>query len=144
MIDINTYWNIIWQVLYFCFVQLCLVISVPCKDRKTCGFATETCVHAWLLQPCLTLLLCPWGSPGKKTGVGHHLLLQEIFPTRGSNLRPLCLLRWQVGTLLLVPPGKPVGQQLNYFAILPSKALKKNYGSILDLQCCISIKHTEK
>ena len=29
-----------------------------------------------------TRLLCPWGSPGKNTGVGCHFLLQEIFPTQ--------------------------------------------------------------
>ena len=31
-------------------------------------------------------LLYPWNSPGKNTGVGHHSLLQGIFPTQGSNL----------------------------------------------------------
>ena len=30
-------------------------------------------------------LLCPWGSPGKNTGVDCHSLLQRIFPTQGSN-----------------------------------------------------------
>ena len=30
-------------------------------------------------------LLCPWDSPGKKTGVGCHALFQGIFPTQGSN-----------------------------------------------------------
>ena len=40
------------------------------------------------LQPAR--LLCPWDSPGKNTGVGGWALLQEIFPTQGSNL---CLLR---------------------------------------------------
>ena len=28
---------------------------------------------------------CPWGSPGKNTGVGCQALLQGIFPTQGSN-----------------------------------------------------------
>ena len=45
------------------------------------------------------MLLCPWGSPGKNTGVGCHFLLQGIFLTRGSSpgllhcrqiLDPLC------------------------------------------------------
>ena len=31
-------------------------------------------------------LLGPWGSAGKNAGVGCHALLQEIFPTQGSNL----------------------------------------------------------
>ena len=29
--------------------------------------------------------LCPWDSPGKNTGVGCLALLQEFFPTQGSN-----------------------------------------------------------
>ena len=29
--------------------------------------------------------LCPWGSPGKNTGVGCHSLLQGIFSTWGLN-----------------------------------------------------------
>ena len=35
------------------------------------------------LQP--TRLLHPWGFPGKSTRVGCDFLLQEIFPTQGSN-----------------------------------------------------------
>ena len=35
------------------------------------------------LQP--SRLLCPWDSPGKKTGVGCHSLLHGIFLTQGSN-----------------------------------------------------------
>ena len=50
---------------------------------------------------------CPRDSPGKNTGVDCHVLLQGIFPTQGSNPDPLCLLRWQVGSLPLVPLGKP-------------------------------------
>ena len=44
-------------------------------------------------------LLCAWDSLGKNTGVGCHTFLQGIFPTQGSNLRFLCLLPWQVGSL---------------------------------------------
>ena len=52
-------------------------------------------------QSCLTLLwphglaftftslLCPWDSLDKNTGVVCHFLLQEIFPTQGSNSRLL-------------------------------------------------------
>ena len=38
-------------------------------------------------------VLCPWDFPGKKTGVGCHILLQEIFPTQRLNLH-LLLDRW--------------------------------------------------
>ena len=77
------------------------------------------CMHAKSLQSYLTLhssmdlkltrLLCPWDSPGKKTGVGCHALLQGIFLTQGSNLHLLHLLRWQAGSLPQAPPGKPLG-----------------------------------
>ena len=36
-----------------------------------------------------------------------HALLQGIFLIQGSNLRLLCLLHWQAGSLPLAPPGKP-------------------------------------
>ena len=32
------------------------------------------------------MLLCPWDSPGKSTGVGCHFLLQRIVPTQRWNL----------------------------------------------------------
>ena len=52
-----------------------------------CCAASVTSNSLWLygLQPAR--LLCPWDSPGKNTGVGHHALLQGIFPTQGSNSR---------------------------------------------------------
>ena len=43
-----------------------------------------------------TRLLCPWDFPGKNTGMDCHFLLQEIFPTQGSNLRFLCPLLWWI------------------------------------------------
>ena len=49
-------------------------------------------------------LLCPWGFPGKNTGVGCHFLLQVIFPTQGSNPH---LLHWQVNSLPLSHLGNP-------------------------------------
>ena len=58
-------------------------------------------------------LLCPWGSPGKNTGVGcQYFLLQRIFPTQGLNLHVLHLLHGQAGSLLLAPPGKPLGKNI--------------------------------
>ena len=72
----------------------------------------DVCVPVKLLQLCPTLqpyglqpvrLLCPWDSPGKNTAVSCYALLQGIFLTQGSNL---CLLHWQRGSLLPLPPGK--------------------------------------
>ena len=47
-------------------------------------------------------------SPGRNTRVGCHGLLQGIFLTQGLNPCLLCLLHWQVGSLPLEPPGKPL------------------------------------
>ena len=81
-------------------LQLCLTLCDP-MDYSPRGF----CIH--------------WDSPGKNTGVGCQFLLQEIFLTQGSNPCLLSLLRWQVSSLLLVPPGKPkCSQYLFYFIYL--------------------------
>ena len=57
-------------------------------------------------------------SPGKYVGVGCHALLQGIFPTQGSHLRLLCLLRWQVGSLPLAPLGKPSPNYILFLTFL--------------------------
>ena len=62
------------------------------------------------LQP--TRLLYPWDSSGKNTGMGCYFLLQGIFPIQRSNLRLLCLLHWQKGSLPLVPPEASLVVQL--------------------------------
>ena len=66
----------------------------------TSGVSSSVRPHG--LQPAR--LLCPWGSPGKNTGVGCHALLQGIFPTQGrdSSLLPL-----QVDSLPLSQWGSP-------------------------------------
>ena len=55
-------------------------------------------------------------------GVGCHALLQGIFPTQGSNLRLLRLLHRQVGSLPLVPPGKPEGRLVPPQNHMPSQS----------------------
>ena len=68
------------------------------KDREAGCAAVHGVVKSWT---CLSAQLCPTlcnpmdcslpgssvhgDSPGKHTGVGCHILLQEIFPTQGSN-----------------------------------------------------------
>ena len=46
------------------------------------------------------------GFPSNNTGVGYHLLLQGIFPTKELNPHLLHLLHWQAGSLQQVPFGK--------------------------------------
>ena len=82
-------------------------LKICIEPRVCCACYVALVISLWLhgLKP--TRLLCPWGSPGKDTGVGCHFLLQGIFLTQGSNLRLLCLLHWQVGSLPLASPRNP-------------------------------------
>ena len=82
----------------------CWYLAGPCIMLSLSVMSNSLWSHG--LQP--TRLLCPWDSPGKNTGVGCQALLQGIFPMQGSNLHLLHLLHWQVGSLPLVPPGKPM------------------------------------
>ena len=66
----------------------------------------------WTVCSPLARFLCPWDSPGKNTRMGCHALLQETFPTQGSNPCLLCLLHWQAGSLPLGPPVNP------YFSLM--------------------------
>ena len=59
-------------------------VSQPHGFMSVC-LAAQSCPTLWPcgLQPIRRL--CPWDSPGKKTGVGCHALLQGIFPTQRQN-----------------------------------------------------------
>ena len=60
-----------------------------CRVTQLC----LTLVTQLTVAPLSNRILCPWDSPGKITGVACHFLLQEIFPTQGSNLG-LLHFRW--------------------------------------------------
>ena len=70
----STYFKVPTYVLAIC----CYIgqVSASCSVMSDSSRPHE-------LQP--TRLLCPWNSPGKKTGVGSHSLLQGIFLTQGMN-----------------------------------------------------------
>ena len=96
--------------------------------------------HAMLLQSSDSLqphglysarLLCPWGSPGKDTGMGCHALLQGIFPTHRLNL---CLLHCSRVLYCLSHPGSLLGSlELPKFGTSPKamewmkKAIMQNF-----------------
>ena len=83
--------------LKWAFDHLARSQSLLCQSLSHVQLFATPCT----IQPAR--LLCPWNSPGKNTGVDCHSLLQEIFPTQGSNLHLLCLLHWHVGSLPQVP-----------------------------------------
>ena len=51
---------------------------------------------------------CPWGFPGRNTGVGCHFLLQGIFLTQGSNLSLLKVSCITGRFFSTEPPGKTI------------------------------------
>ena len=122
--------SMVWQRVghdwvTFTFTHLFLRCSLPLtrctypltftKGNFFIIICLATYAHAKSLQSCPTLCnpmdCSPPGSSihgilwGKNTGVGCHALLQGIFLTQGSNLCLLCLLHWQVASL--VPLEKP-------------------------------------
>ena len=76
-----------------------------------CFYAVCVCVlsHVRLfVSPWTVSCQVPQDFPGKNTEAGCHFLLQGIFPIQGLNPHHLHLLHWQVDSLSLVLPGKPM------------------------------------
>ena len=58
--------------------------QVPCSGSRdsTTGPPGKSLINIFISMP---VLVYPWNSPGKDTGVGSHSHLQSIFPSQGSN-----------------------------------------------------------
>ena len=98
-VAMNTGVNVSFQIMifsgYIYTLVMCTVTTVcpTLCNPVDCSFP-DSSVHGDFL--------------GKNTGVGCYALLQGIFPIQVSNPHLLHLLHWQVGSLPLVPPGKPI------------------------------------
>ena len=116
------------QVQNKCFSLLLYEILHWRTKRLVC-----TCAKQLQLSPTPTLWTVAHqvplqDSPGKNTGVGCHALLQGIFLTQESNPCLFHLLHWQVGSLPLVPPGKPYIFKIDTIDIILSiLSSKKSY-----------------
>ena len=65
--------------VWFCCFLTCIPVS-----QEAGKWVSESCsVMSDSLQP--HVLYSPWNSPGQNTGVSSLSLLQETFPTQGSN-----------------------------------------------------------
>ena len=69
-----------WRNIFFSY-KIILYQILSESESEVIQSCPTLCDPTDLLQP--TRFLCPWGFPGKNTGVGGHFLLQEIFPTQG-------------------------------------------------------------
>ena len=76
--------------------------SIPCAQSLS---RAQLFVTLWTvaLQASLSM-----DFPDDNTGIGCHLLLQEILLTERSNPRLLWFLHWQVDSLPQGPPGSLV------------------------------------
>ena len=82
------------------------------------------------------MLLSPWDSPGRNTGVGCHAILQGIFPTQGSNLSLLSLLQIGRRVFYQAPPGKPyLPTQIPFFFSSDVLLLKQYSMKYVGLSC---------
>ena len=86
------------------FINACMHAN---SLQLSISISISNSLQSYGLQPAS--LLCPYDSPGKNTVVHCHDLLQEIFPTQGSN-EPVSLTSpaLAVGSLPLAPSGKPI------------------------------------
>ena len=120
----TTYLCLIWKMISFFLHLLRYSISTMFEEcdyvqHRFCGIKRRSrtpsdvceyvCSVASVMSDSLRppRLLCPWGFPGKNTGVGCHFLLQGILLAQGLNSCLLCFLHWQGNSLLLCHLGSP-------------------------------------
>ena len=100
---------------------------LPCFPNKILKFLYLTWmgkvkVKVKVAQLCPTLCRfrvkgSPWNSPGQNTEVGSLSLLQGIFPTQGSGIKPR-LPALQADSLPAEPPGKPKNTGVGSLSLL--------------------------
>ena len=80
---INTLWSGFPYLVVWLSPLLTVLPGVTAqthRESESCSVVSDSC------DPHGLYLYSPWNSPGQNTGVGSLSLLQEIFPTQGSNL----------------------------------------------------------
>ena len=77
----------VWlRVSCFPSLDFSLLICKMRERKKVKKVKSLSCVQLFATPWTVAhQVLCPWDFPGKSTGVDCHFLLQEIFPTQGSN-----------------------------------------------------------
>ena len=71
-IHIKHLYGVVYGVLSYIMVCSCSIATVIPDSLQPNG-------------PQPSRLFCPWDFPGENNGVGCHALLQQVFPTQGSN-----------------------------------------------------------
>jgi len=79
--------SILTKILCGLYNHTRLAPATPIPNTCLCHSVMSDSLRPHGLQP--TRLLHPWDFPGKKTRVGCHSLLQQIFLTQGLNLNLL-------------------------------------------------------
>ena len=81
----NTCHTHVYCTYIHAYTHICKTYVYVC----VCMLSHFSCVQLFVTYALwLAILLCPWNSPGKNTGVDCHALLQGIFPSQGLNLFP--------------------------------------------------------
>ena len=114
------------DISYLCPRAALLQLITRTHNHNYCNLCTGCCHVAVTICVIPSYQLCPTLQPhglypsasssvrgifpGKNTGVGCHALLQGIFPNQVLNPCLWHFMHWQVGSLPLVPHGKPTRQ----------------------------------
>ena len=98
------------------------------------GVVAKSCPTLWGLVSCSPPgSFGRWVSPGKNTGVGSHFLLQNVFPTQGSNA---CLLHSRQICYQTEPSGK-LFVSLSYTTqLFRFRSLKMNFFTSISATSC--------
>ena len=75
----------LWMVIVLLILSKYIDWEPRIYKMCTCWVTLVVSKSLWPHGLQTARLLCPWGFPGKNTGVGSHSLLQGIFPTQGLN-----------------------------------------------------------
>ena len=86
----------LWMVIVLLILSKYIDWEPRIYKMCTCWVTLVVSKSLWPHGLQTARLLCPWGFPGKNTGVGCHFLLQGNLLTQGLNLHLLCFLHGQV------------------------------------------------
>ena len=87
-------WYSEWASIFFFLIDFVFSVSVISVPISILLFAAakslQSCLTLWSHRRQPTRLPCPWGSPGKNSGVGCHFLLQCVKVKRESEVVQSC------------------------------------------------------
>ena len=103
-----TFNALVQTLLIFCHAYFNILLTCLLASILACMLSRFNSVQ-FSVPPWIVALQGPLSTGfSRQEYWSCHFLLQGIFPTQGLNLRLLCPLAWQAGSLTLAAPEKPL------------------------------------